>query len=397
LSRNTEVRRPRAFSQALQMLALAVFLAGCSGFPGNNFWSGAPPPPPKQPDAIGSGQVKIGLILPLSAPGNTGPAAQSMKNAAEMAMSEFTSPNIQLLLEDDAGSASGAQSGAQQAIGQGAELLLGPLFAQSVGAAAQSARPRGIPIIAFSTDASVAASGVYLLSFLPESEVDRIVDYAVENGKRSFAALMPENAYGSVVDAEFRQAVARKGARLAALEHYPADKAGVQEPVRRILAAADQIDSILIPDSGEGVANVVQALAANGLDRKRIQLMGTGLWDEQRIFADPALQGAWFAAPDPAGYRRFVGRYRNKYNQEPVRTATLAYDAVSLAAALVKAQGAQRFSQETLTNPSGFSGIDGIFRFRPEGTNQRGLAVLRVEPGGAQVISQAPRAFGAGI
>jgi ABC-type sugar transport system substrate-binding protein len=389
--------RPRAISRVLQMLAFAVFLAGCSGFAGSNFWSGAPPPPSQQHTAIGTGQVKVGLLLPLSAPGNAGLAAQSMKNAAEMAISEFTNPDIQLLLQDDGGTASGARYAAQQAIGQSAEILLGPLFAQSVGATAQSARSRGIPVIAFSTDASVAASGVYLLSFLPESEVDCIVDYAVGNGKRSFAALMPENAYGSVVDAEFRQAVARKGVRLAALEHYPADKQRVQEPVRRILAAADQIDSILIPDSADGIANVVQALGANGLDRKRVQLIGTGLWDEPRIFADASLQGAWFAAPDPAGYRRFADRYRSKYNQEPVRTATLAYDAVSLAAALVKAQGAQRFTPETLTNPSGFSGIDGIFRFRPDGTNQRGLAVLRVDPGGAQVISQAPHAFAAGI
>ena len=133
-----------------------------------------------------------------------------------------------------------------------------------------------------------------------------------------------------------------------------------------------------------------------GLDRMRLQLMGTGLWDDPKIFADASLQGAWFAAPDPAGYRNFAGRYRAKFGQDPVRTATLAYDAVSLVAALVKTQGAQRFAPEVLANPSGFSGVDGIFRFRADGTNQRGLAVLRVAPGGPQVISPAPRAFSAG-
>src|SRR5207245_4722560 len=137
-------------------------------------------------------------------------SAQSMKNAAEMALAEFNNPNLQLLVKDDGGTAPGAQQAAQQAVGEGAEIILGPLFAHSVGAAAQVARPRGVPLIAFSTDANVAASGVYLLSFLPESDVDRAVDYAVSNGKRSFAALVPDNAYGSVVDAEFRQPVARK-------------------------------------------------------------------------------------------------------------------------------------------------------------------------------------------
>jgi branched-chain amino acid transport system substrate-binding protein len=94
------------------------------------------------------------------------------------------------------------------------------------------------------------------------------------------------------------------------------------------------------------------------------------------------------------GYRNFTQRYRARYKQDPVRTATLAYDAVALIAALVKTQGAARFSPETLTNPSGFSGIDGLFRFRSDGTNDRGLAVLRVTAGGPQTISPAPKSFG---
>jgi branched-chain amino acid transport system substrate-binding protein len=378
-------------------LALAALAAGCSGFPGSNFWSGAPPPPPAQPGtAIGTGQVKVGLILPLSASGNAGLAAQSMRNAAELALSEFNSPNLQLLVKDDAGSAPGAQQATQQAIGEGAEIILGPLFAHSVGAAAQIARGRGVPVIAFSTDANVAANGVYLLSFLPESDVDRVVDYAVGNGKRSFVALVPDNAYGSVVDAEFRQAVARKGGRVVGLEHYPADRQQILEPLRRVVEAARQADAIFIPDTADSVSAVVQGLASIGVDRRRVQLIGTGLWDDPKIFADGLLQGGWFAAPDTAGYRNFAGRYRAKFGQDPVRTATLAYDAVSLVAALVKTQGAQRFAPEILTNPSGFSGVDGIFRFRADGTNQRGLAVLRVAPSAPQVVSPAPRAFSAG-
>ena len=79
-----------------------------------------------------------------------------------------------------------------------------------------------MPVIAFSTDASVATRGVYLLSFLPESDVDRIIDYAMANGKRSFAAMLSEGAYGNVVEAEFKQVVARKGGRIVALGALPA-------------------------------------------------------------------------------------------------------------------------------------------------------------------------------
>src|SRR5438132_408162 len=171
----------------------------------------APAGPQQDPTAVGSGQVKVGLILPLSAAGNAGVAAQSMKNAAEMALAEFQNPNIQLLLKDDAGSPQGANAGAQQALDEGAEIILGPLFAQSVPATAQLARARGISVIAFSTDSSVAGRGVYLLSFLPESDVNRIVDYAASIGKRSFAALLPENAYGNVGQRALKHSVGRKG------------------------------------------------------------------------------------------------------------------------------------------------------------------------------------------
>ena len=252
---------------------------------------------------------------------------------------------------------------------------------------------RNIPVIAFSTDASVAARGVYLLSFLPESDVKRIVDFSISRGKRSFAALLPDNAYGAVIEAAFQQEVARRGGRVIALEKYPLDPARMGEAVRRIAQASNRADAIFIPDGADAVPQVVQQLVANNVNLRRVQLLGTGLWDEQRIFETQALAGGWYAAPDNSGFRSFAQRYRARYGQEPVRTATLAYDAVALVAALVKTQGAQRFSEQILTNASGFAGIDGVFRFKSDGTNERGLAVLRVAPGGGQPVSPAPKAF----
>lgn len=378
-------------------VAGAALVAACSGFPGGDLFSnGRPPPAPAQPSAIGTGQVRVGLILPLTATGNAGLAGQSMKNAAEMALAEFNNPNVQLLVKDDGGTGPGAQQATQQALSEGAEIILGPLFAHTVSAAGQVARARGVPVIAFSTDASVAGRGVYLLSFLPESDVDRVIEYGIANGKRSFAALVPDNAYGSVVEAEFKQVVARKDGRVVALERYPLDKLQMQEPVKRVAQASAQVDAVFIPDAGDTAAIVAQILAANGVDAKRVQLMGTSVWENPGIFQEPAVRGGWFAGPDPNspnGYGKFAARYRARFGQNPERIASLAYDSVSLVSALVKSQGPQRFSETVLTNPSGFSGVDGIFRFRPDGTNQRGLAVLRVTPSGGQVINPAPRAF----
>lgn len=390
------LRRART---ALSLAVVAAALAACAGT-FSQLGGGTPPPTTtEQPPAttVGTGQVRVALILPLSAPGNAGVAAISMKNAAEMALAEFKEPNIQLLVKDDAGTPQGAQLVAQQAIAEGAEIIIGPLFAQSVSAVGQVARASNIPVIAFSTDASVAARGVYLLSFLPESDVKRIVDFAASKGKRSFAALLPDNGYGAVVEAAFQQEVARRSGRVVALEKYPLDPSKMVDPIKRVAQAAGRVDSILIADGADAVPQVVASLAASGVNPKRMQLLGTGLWDEPRIFSTAALEGGWYAAPESTGFRNFSGRYRTRFGQDPVRTATLAYDAVALVAALVKQQPSpQRFSEQTLTSSSGFAGIDGIFRFRADGTNERGLAVMRVAPSGGQVISPAPRAFNSG-
>jgi branched-chain amino acid transport system substrate-binding protein len=387
---------------SLGIVAAAIALAGCTSSSFDRLAtsdvppSSPPPPSPNEPPPtanIGNGQIRVGLVLPLSAQGNAGVAAQSMKNAADMALAEFKEPNIQLLVKDDGGTPQGAQAAAQQAIAEGAEIIIGPLFAQSVNAVGQVARQRNIPVIAFSTDASVASRGVYLLSFLPETDVRRIVDYAISRGKRSFAALMPDNAYGTVVEAAFQQEVSRRGGRVVALEKYPLDPGRMSDPIRRVAQAAAGADSIFIPDGADAVPQVVQGLAAAGVNLKRVQLLGTGLWDDPRVFSTAQLDGGWYAAPEQAGFRNFAGRYRARYGSDPVRTATLSYDAVALVAALVKTQGPQRFSEQVLTNSSGFAGIDGVFRFRADGTNERGLAVLRVAPGGGQVVSPAPKSF----
>ena len=381
----------------LVLAGWALLLAGCSGnFSLGDLLPNSSPTPPSQPaSSIGSGQVKVGLILPLSGSGNAGVAAQSMRNAAEMALAEFNSNDIQLLIKDDGGRAPAAQQAAQQALDEGAEIILGPLFALTVTPVGQVARTRNVPVIAFSTDANVAAHGVYLLSFLPESDVDRIIAYAVSQGRRAFAALVPDNAYGTVVEAAFKQTVPRRGGRIVAFERYPLDKAQMQGPIRNVAQAAAHADAIFIPDGAEAVGTAVQTLIASGVDTKRVQLLGTGLWEDAQVFSNPQLDGGWYAGPDSSGFRSFSARYRSRYGQDPVRTASLAYDAVALVAALVKTQGKQRFTEEVLTNASGFAGIDGLFRFRPDGTNQRGLAVLRVSPTGGQSVSPPPKSFGA--
>lgn len=381
---------------------LALALAGCnSGNLGSLSPSDPPVPAPgPQAGAIGEGSVKVGLLLPLSAPGNGGVAANSLRNSAELALSQFQNANVQLLVRDDKGTAEGAANAAREVIAEGAELILGPLFAPSVQAAGQVARQASKPMIAFSTDSNVASRGVYLLSFMPETEVDRIIDYAYSQGRRSFAALIPDNSYGKVVEAQFQQAIARRGGKLAALERYPEDRNRLQEPVGRIGSVvggqAPQADALFLPANADALAAIAPMLAQAGYDPGRVKPLGTGLWNDARAFSLPQIQGGWFAAPDGTGFEVFAAKYRQRFNSNPTRIGTLSYDAVSLIVALTRTQGSQRFSEQVLTNPSGFNGADGVFRFRPEGGNERGLAVLEVRGGKTVTVSPAPQSFSTG-
>lgn len=347
---------------------------------------------------LGNGPVKVALILPLSGAGQGAMAGQSMRNAAEMALEEFQNTDITVLVKDDRGTPEGAQSAASQAITEGAQLIIGPLFAGSVQAAGQVARQSGKPVIAFSTDASVATPGIYLLSFLVQAEVDRIVSYAASQGRRSMVALIPDTTYGRVAEARLQQVAAHQGIRLIAVERYPAGQpmGAVQRLARVIGGPAPQADALFLPDGGDGLPAVAQALQTIGFNGDRVKAMGTGLWNEPRVFALPALQGGWFAAPDNRGFEDFAARYRQRFNAEPIRLATLSYDAVTLAAALARMQGPQGYADGALTNPAGFAGADGVFRFNPDGTNDRALTVQEVRGGAAVAISGAPRTLVAG-
>ncbi len=382
----------RALLRLSGSASLAMLTAACGGgggldpLPGGS--QGSSQPQAGQGPNIGSGQVRVGLILPLSAAGPIGAAGAAIRNAAELAMAEFDGPDITLLVKDDRGEPAAAREAAQQALAEGAELILGPLTATCVAQAAAVTKAAGRPMIAFSSDTSVAQPGVYLLSFTPQSDVARVMGFAAGRGKRNIAALLPEGAYGNVIGAEWQQQVARLGINQGPLQRYGQGRA--QEAVRALASQLSGVDALFVTDQTTEMARTADALAAAGI---RLQLLGTGTWNDLSVLQKPAVQGGWFSAPEASGFNSFAERYRRRFNASPTRLATIGYDAVALAAALVKTQGAARFAPQTLTNASGFAGQDGVFRFRQDGTNERALAVLEVRNRSAQVIAPAPRNF----
>jgi ABC-type branched-subunit amino acid transport system substrate-binding protein len=362
----------------------------------------APPPPPsrtEQPNFYrlrntpsGATPARVALLLPLSGgTAETRALAEALERAAELAVFDAKNNDILLMPRDDGATPEKAAAAASKAIADGAEIIIGPLFAQNVTAVAPVARAGKVPVIAFSSDRSVGGNGTYLLSFQPETEVNRIVSYAARTGHNSFAALIPKSPYGEKVESAFRQSTSRAGARIAAIQPFDERAQAVAEPAKAIAQA--NADAILIPEGGTMLEAMAPALALNGVTARRTQLLGTGLWDDAAIAREPALEQGWFAAPVPDAFRDFTSHYRDVYGAAPPRIATLSYDAVSLVALLSRGRPYQRFTDRALTDPNGFKGVDGIFRFTADGAAERGLAILQVTANGFSVVDPAPRSF----
>jgi ABC-type branched-subunit amino acid transport system substrate-binding protein len=377
-----------ALRLVLATLVVAVLAAAC-GAPGG----GGP-----GPGLTGAtGTVKVALLLPVTASGSTPAVAKALKQAAELALFDFDNPNVTLVPKDTKGTPEGARLAAESALQDGAELIIGPLFAQEVSGAAPVARQRGVPMIAFSSDEKVAGGGVYLLSFLAGRDVPRIVSFAMSRGKRNFAELVPQSAYGRIAEAAFARAVSSGGGQAAVRATFPPDDSNAMlGPVRQVanaIKSGQSVDALFLPAGREELPSLAPLLASAELSSARVQFIGTGQWDYPNIGGDQALVGGWYPAPDPKGWSSFVQRYSKTYGAAPPRIASLGYDAISLAVSLSQNAPGQRYTTSQLTRPSGFSGVDGLFRLLLDGTSERGLAILEVREGGPQVIDPAPSSF----
>lgn len=344
--------------------------------------------------------AKVALLLPMSGIGETAAIAKSMKQAAEMALFDAGSATVQLLVKDDRGTPEGAVTAADEAIKDGAELIVGPLFSANVKAIAPVAQRAGVPVLAFSNDPQAAGHGVYLLSFMVKQDIDRIVGYAAAHGRKRYAALLPDDAYGHLMAQAFRQAVAANGGVVKALETYPPQANAMLDPARRMIDAikradedGESVDAVFIPGGADTLPSLGPMLSYAGLEAARVKLIGTGAWDFQGIGREALFVGGWYAAPEPRGWQTFSERFGKSFGAAPPRIASLGYDAMSIAIELAGNQPGARFTAGNLTRANGFLGADGPVRLRGDGTPERGLAVLEVQRMGTNVLEPASTAF----
>lgn len=373
--------------------------------------------------------VRVGLLLPFSAGSEAAQkVAAAMFDAAQLAVFDAGDQRFLLIPKDTQGNPEGAAAAARSALADGAEIILGPLFSESVEAAARVTRAASTPMIAFSSDLEAGGDGVYLLSFPPELEIERVTDYAVSQQMTRFGVLAPLTEYGSRVSDSFAEEVFVRGGVIVHEERYLQEPDAMLEPAERLAMYSQEIvplqlrhgfdpnseegrrlaetgggddegftlgyQAVLMPEQGTLLRALAPLLPYYNVDISRVKLLGVSSWNNPRLTREPALRGGWFAAPDPEISRNFENRFAGAFGAPPPRLASLAYDATLLSTRLAREpRRRNRFSLDAITDPNGYFGADGLFRLNADGSVERGLAILEIQPGGIQVVDPAPRSF----
>ena len=380
----------------LVLAAAALFLGACGDTPKTS--TPATPPVTVKAQAgsplTASGKTRIALLLPLS--GRAAPIGQAMQQAAEMALFDTGARELALSAYDSGESAEVAVEAYRKARLDGAAMVLGPLYGTSASALVPLVNQGGMNVVAFSNDEQVAARGVWIMGIAAPPQVRRVVDYALETGIRRFAAFAPQTPYGQQMAQTMQTYATQRGAQVVGVEFFdPAASSELAVPARRLADAAkgDGKIAVLVPVAPPRLSAALSALAIAGLDNRTTQYIGTGVWDFPGVGAETMLRGAWYAAPDPARRADFERKFLATYGKAPHRLATLAYDGVALAGHLARLKPGGDFTAEAITNPQGWSGIDGIFRFLPDGRSERALAVIGIQGDRGVVVSPAPTTF----
>jgi len=341
---------------------------------------------PQQPSRLPADETRnrVAVLVPLSGPNAA--LGQSILNAANLALFDTGGQRIRITAYD---TGSGALAAANEALADGNGLILGPLLADDVRAVAPVASRADVPVIAFSNDVTVAGNGVFVMGFNPGQTIDRVVAFARSRGVQRFGGLVPTSVYGERSRQALTQAVESAGGQLVGVQTYDRTVANLRAAATRLGARAE---AVLIADAA---GTAVQAVPILRQASPQPRIMGTELWaSETHIGATAGLRGAWYAAPSDANFGAFRTRYRARYNRDPYRLATLGYDAVLLAARIaVNWPVGRRFPARALTDPTGFAGVDGAFRFMRSGIAERALEVREVTVSGNNVVSPAPRGF----
>jgi hypothetical protein len=385
------IRRTRKSLGQMLLVLCAPLLAACVSTSG---------PAP----ATGSGgAVQVALLIP----SGSGQAqdelfGQNLENAARLAMADLSGVTVELKVYRTGGNADTAAMMAKQAVDEGAQVILGPFYSEEANAAGVAVAASGVNVLAFSNNAAIAGGNVFVLGQTFDNTARRLAGYAVRSGKGKILIVHDRNVAGDIGKAAIERGILAAGGTVAGVNSYEFSQNGIVEATTGIVAAARSTGAtalFMTADTAGALPLLSQLLVDNGIDRAGVQFIGLTRWDiPAGTLALPGVQGGWFALPDPGLQAQFQERYTAAYGTAPAAVASLAYDGIAAIGALARSSNGGPISREALTQPAGFAGVSGVFRFLSNGTNERGLAVAAIRDNQVVVIDAAPRSFaGAGF
>ena len=348
-----------------------------------------------------SGPARVALLVPGGGDSDRQTLARNLENAARMARADLQGVEMDLRVYQTGGEPQRAASEASRAISDGAQIILGPLFADATRAVAPVAAEAGVNILSFSNNPDVAGGNVFLLGAMFENTATRLLGYAAGQGRGRVMIVSEQNEAGRVAEQAIQRAAMRTGATVVGTQSYAFSQQGIVDALPQISSTARNsgADSIIFTAGSEGALPLLaELLPQNSISNEDYQFMGLTRWDIPPATMElSGLQGGWFALPDPRLNEQFERRYEAAHGSRPNPVAALGYDGVAAVGALARLGGSAPFSAQAITQQSGFAGVSGVFRFRRDGTNERGLAVAEIRDERREVLSPAPRSFvGAG-
>lgn len=346
--------------------------------------------------------VPVALLVPYgSANGAETNLAQSLENAARLAMADLQGVEVDLRVYPTAGNAEQAASQASQAVRDGAKIILGPVFGAAANSAGVAVASSGVNVLSFSNNTAIAGRNVFVLGSTFENTANRLISYQTSQSLGNAPNIMivyPQTTAGEVGRDAVASAITRSGATSAGVVSYENSQQGIVQSTRSIADAARLTSAntlFFTSDTTGGLPLLSQLLPENGVDPTTTQFIGLTRWDIPAQTLDlPGLQGGLFALPDPQLSSQFQARYSATYGAPPHPIAGLAYDGIAAIGALVKSGQSNALTVGSLTQAAGFVGVNGVFRLRSDGTNQRGLAVAKIVDRQVQIVSPAPTSFG---
>ena len=347
--------------------------------------------------------VEVALLVPSgSSDAGVNALANSLIRSAQMAVEENAQTPIDLKIYSTAGNPEQAANAAKQAVKDGAKIIIGPLYSESSNAVSVAVANSGVNVLSFSNNASVAGGRLFVMGNTYRNIADRLVGYASARGLVRIASVAPRNAAGNDAATEVSRAAARYGAQFTGSSSYDFNLNSIVQSapiISQEVQAAGANAIVLTADSAGALPLLAQMLPENGLNPSEVKYMGLARWDiPPETLVQNGLQGGWFAVPDFNAAESFRARYVSKYGSDPHPLAGLAFDGIKTVSQMVQTGAANALTGQALVAAPGFYGASGFFRFMPDGTVQRALAVAEVDNGTYRIIDPAPRTFaGAGF